>query len=114
MIGYCGIDCSKCDAYIATANNDDELREKTAKLWSELNNTIISPKQINCYGCRCDGIKTIFCENICEIRKCAKKKGVESCGGCKEMESCEKIGLFLSNNPDAKKNIDDYIKQNIK
>lgn len=24
-IGYCGIDCEKCDAYIATIHNDDAL-----------------------------------------------------------------------------------------
>ena len=22
MIGYCGLDCEKCDAYIATVNDD--------------------------------------------------------------------------------------------
>ncbi|MEG1806496.1 MAG: DUF3795 domain-containing protein, partial [Clostridia bacterium] len=26
MIAYCGLDCEKCDAYIATINNDDALR----------------------------------------------------------------------------------------
>ena len=31
MIGYCGLDCEKCDAYIATVNDDQTLREKTAK-----------------------------------------------------------------------------------
>lgn len=31
MIGYCGLDCEKCDAYLATINNDQALREKTAK-----------------------------------------------------------------------------------
>lgn len=36
MIGYCGLDCEKCDAYIATVNDDQALREKTAKLWAEL------------------------------------------------------------------------------
>ena len=36
MIGYCGLDCEKCDAYKATANDDQVLREKTAKLWAEL------------------------------------------------------------------------------
>ena len=35
MIGYCGLDCEKCDAYLATINNDQALREKTAKLWAE-------------------------------------------------------------------------------
>lgn len=28
MIAYCGLDCEKCDAYIATINDDQELREK--------------------------------------------------------------------------------------
>ena len=32
MTGYCGLDCEKCDAYIATVNDDQALREKTAKL----------------------------------------------------------------------------------
>ena len=34
MIGYCGLDCEKCDAYIATVNDDQALREKTAKMWA--------------------------------------------------------------------------------
>ena len=41
MIGCCGLDCEKYDAYIATINDDQALREKTAKLWSELNNAPI-------------------------------------------------------------------------
>ena len=36
MIAYCGLDCEKCDAYLATVHNDDALREKTAKLWAEM------------------------------------------------------------------------------
>ena len=44
MIGYCGLDCEKCDAYIATVNDDQALREKTAKLWAELNNAPILPE----------------------------------------------------------------------
>ena len=39
MIGYCELDCEKCDAYLATVHNDQDLREKTAKLWAKLNNT---------------------------------------------------------------------------
>ena len=42
MIAYCGLDCEKCDAYIATINDDQKLREKTAKLWAELNNAATS------------------------------------------------------------------------
>ena len=71
MIGYCGLDCEKCDAYLATVNDDQALREKTAKLWAELNNAPILPEHINCEGCRVNGAKTVFCEHMCEIRKCA-------------------------------------------
>ena len=36
-IGYCGLDCEECDAYLATIHDDQALREKTAKLWAQLN-----------------------------------------------------------------------------
>ncbi|RAZ48914.1 hypothetical protein DK853_47240, partial [Klebsiella oxytoca] len=48
MIAYCGLDCEKCDAYLATINDDQMLREKTAKLWAKLNNAPILPEHINC------------------------------------------------------------------
>ena len=48
LIAICGLDCEKCDAYIATKNNDQALRVKTAKLWAELNNAPILPEHINC------------------------------------------------------------------
>ena len=105
MIAYCGLDCEKCDAYQATLNNDKELREKTAKLWSELNQTLITPEQINCEGCRADGAKTVYCDSICEIRKCALKNGIETCGDCPDMEKCQKVGVIIGNNPDALKNL---------
>ena len=104
-IGYCGPDCEKCDAYIATVNDDQALREKTAKLWAALNNTPILPVHINCEGCRANGAKTVFCENMCEIRKCALEKGVSTCGGCPELESCPTVRVILENNPAALENL---------
>ena len=82
MIGYCGLDCEKCDAYIATVNDDQALREKTAKLWAE-----------------------VFCEHICEIRKCASKKGFFTCGDCSELESCPTARAILENNPAVLENL---------
>ncbi len=105
MIGYCGIDCEKCDAYLATINNDDELRKKTAKLWGELNNAPIEPEMINCTGCRTNGVKTIFCSELCEIRKCAIDKKFETCGKCPEMKSCANVGEVLKNNSEAAQNL---------
>lgn len=104
-IAYCGLDCEQCDAYRATVGNDQVLRERTAKLWSELNNVEILPEQINCLGCRADGVKTVFCSNLCEIRKCAVKRSVETCGGCPDMEGCKTLAAVVSSNHSALKNL---------
>ena len=105
LIAYCGLDCEKCDAYIATKNNDQALREKSAKLWSELNNATILPEHINCEGCRVNGKKTVFCDSLCQIRQCAMKKGVLTCGECLKMDICPKVGVVHAHNADAKKNL---------
>lgn len=105
LIAFCGLNCAKCDAFIATQNNDDALREKTAKLWSDLNNVQILPEHINCDGCRVNGRKTVFCDKFCPIRQCAMQKGVDTCGDCSEMEHCLKIAMVHENNEEAKRNL---------
>jgi hypothetical protein len=105
LIAYCGLDCEKCDARIATIHNDGPLREKTARLWSEMNHAPITAEMINCMGCRADGVKTPYCDSMCEIRKCALKKGFDTCGDCSNLESCETVGVILGNNPDALHNL---------
>lgn len=105
MIGYCGLDCEKCDAYLATIHNDQALREKTAKKWSEMNHVEILPEYINCEGCRVNGVKTYFCEQMCEIRKCAAKKGFTTCGDCAEHESCGTLAMITAHCPDAVENL---------
>ena len=105
MIAYCGLDCEKCDAYLATVNDDNALREKTARLWSELNQVEITAEQINCEGCRTDGLKTVYCDSLCEIRKCAVKKGMDTCGSCPEMDTCRTVSMVIGNNQEALKNL---------
>ena len=105
MIAYCGLDCETCDAYLATIHDDQALREKTAKLWAELNDAPILPEHINCEGCRVDGVKTVYCDSLCAIRQCALKKGVAACGECLDLEKCQTVGAVISNNPDALKNL---------
>jgi hypothetical protein len=105
LIAYCGLDCERCEARVATVNDDDALRAKVAKEWSELNGVAITPGMINCDGCRADGARTPFCESLCPIRQCALGRGVGTCGSCGEMDACEKLGGIIGNNPDALKNL---------
>lgn len=105
FIGCCGLDCEKCDAYIATKNDDEQLREKTAELWSQYNNVIIKPEMINCVGCRIDGVKTPFCRSMCEIKKCSNKKGFSTCGECDTREKCKTLKEITESNPDAMDNL---------
>ena len=106
LIAYCGLDCEACEARIATLRNDDALRVKVAKLWSELNGAEITPEMIHCVGCRVEGPKTPFCEALCPIRQCALGRGAETCGACGEMERCEKLAMITKNNPDAFRNLE--------
>lgn len=105
LIACCGLDCEKCDARIATVNDDDALRERTARLWGEMNNVSITKDMINCMGCRTDGVKTFYCDSLCEIRKCAMGKGLGTCGDCDELERCKTVGMVLENSPDALSNL---------
>ncbi len=94
LIAYCGLDCSRCPAFVATKGNDDELRKKTAQEWTERyradgrNRPPVKPEDINCEGCLSDGLIYLHC-NECKIRKCAMGKGVENCKDCEEYKCVE-------------------------
>lgn len=105
FIAFCGLDCEACDARLATVNNDRALRQKVASLWSELNGVDITPEMINCEGCRMDGVKTPYCDSLCQIRQCAMDKEYETCGDCPEMRACEKVGAIIRNNEEALRNL---------
>ena len=102
MIAYCGLNCETCDARIATVRDDAALREKTAKLWSELNGAVITPEMIRCTGCRTEGAKTLFCESMCPIRPCARSRGVETCGDCGDWEGCKDLEAVIGSTPEAR------------
>lgn len=105
LISCCGLDCAKCDARIATVNNDDELRKATSQKWSvEYNAPGLTFDMINCTGCRVDGVKFRHCSE-CEIRNCAIAKGYETCGQCSEMETCAIVSTIHKYVPYAATNL---------
>ena len=104
-IACCGLDCETCDARIATITDDNALREKTAALWSKLNGVPITPEMMNCTGCRVEGAKTPFCDNLCPIHNCVREKGLDTCADCAQMDGCQTLGRIAANNPPALENL---------
>jgi hypothetical protein len=114
-LAYCGIDCEKCPVRIATSKDDDVLRQKTAKEWSNLYAKILEsfgihslkPEDMNCCGCRSERGLFIGCAS-CSIRKCSQKKGFITCASCDEYESCDMLKGFYSFeiHQSAKENLD--------
>ena len=109
LIAYCGLDCEQCEARLATVSHDEALRKKVAESWSKLNGVEITPEMIHCEGCRADGIKTPYCDSICPIRQCALVKHVETCGGCEEMDTCDKLGAILRSSPEARNRLNPFV-----
>lgn len=105
LIAICGLDCEKCEARIATLNNDDALRAKVAAEWSVLNQAEITPEMINCVGCRVEGPKTPFCASMCPIKKCARSKGYETCGECADLKTCNDICMITGSDPQVYENL---------
>ena len=104
-LGYCGLDCEKCEARLATINNDDALRDKVAKEWSEMNGMEILPSMINCVGCKIDGQRTYFCDVLCPIRKCAVGKSVDNCGICESFLRCTTVEMITKHSQEALANL---------
>ena len=103
IIACCGIECSSCDAYVATISNDDELRKKTSENWSNMFSADIQPKDINCLGCRSEVLFS-HC-NECEMRKCNIEKDLENCSKCGDY-ACERLEGFFQMVPGAKAALD--------
>lgn len=105
MIACCGLLCYDCPARIATINDDDALRQKTAAQWSKLYNTTLVASDINCVGCIVtEGPHFGHCAE-CQVRNCAMEHQVPNCAACNEYP-CEIISGFVAMVPEAKATLD--------
>ena len=103
-LSCCGLDCDACDAFIATRNDDDLLREEVACRWRMLYGAPVRADDINCTGCRSDGCKVHFCEHMCTVRKCVMERGFENCAPC-DCYPCAALETILSFAPHVRETL---------
>ncbi len=92
-LAYCGINCKECPAFLATINNDDDLRASTREKW-DTPEFPLAVEDINCDGCKAkSGVHFKWCGQ-CTVRACASEHGVETCAHCDEY-ICETLSEWL-------------------
>jgi hypothetical protein len=94
-----------------TQKNDDAGRKQVAEMLTKQYGEKSKPENINCDGCIGDSPRIYEWCSLCEIRKCAREKRVESCARCSEYQ-CEKLLGYLSKSSKDKE-IWDEIKREI-
>jgi hypothetical protein len=104
MIAYCGIDCSKCDSYLATQSGSYEKLEKVASKLSRLYCANVIPAYVICDGCKTGENHSFFCSNLCKMRKCCIENGYNYCIECADFP-CKELQSELDNNTNAKDNL---------
>ena len=105
LLAPCGIDCQICDAYIATQNNDLQLRQKLVDNYKKKFDKDIPLDDLACDGCLSVGKHIGFCK-VCEIRACAYQKGYATCAECSDFP-CEKGSFIWTTNSVSKANLEE-------
>jgi len=103
IIAYCGLDCGKCEAFLATQKNDRAELERVAQKWSE-GGAKLTAEDVTCDGCFGKRLSK-YARSGCAIRACGIDKKVKNCAYCGEYQ-CEKIAKFLQNAPKAAEKLD--------
>ncbi len=102
MIAFCGLDCARCPAYVATQANDRPALEKLLAKWRV---DFIAPdmpfEAVVCDGCTSlDGQHGGYCLD-CPIRTCGSERGVANCAYCSDY-GCDKLEAFISKSPEMR------------
>lgn len=102
LTAYCGLNCGKCEAYIATQANDEKAKERVAEKWRvDYHSPEITVANATCDGCAAEGRIGGFCLQ-CPVRACARVKLVPTCAHCDAYGSCETVAGFLGFAPSLK------------
>ena len=114
MIAYCGLNCATCQIYLATKEKDPkkqrEMREGIARYIREHFDPKTRVEDItDCDGCTAESGRLFSGCQKCDVRKCARQKGLQNCAYCSEYP-CEKLNKLYDSGgveADAKKRLDE-------
>lgn len=106
LLAYCGLRCDTCPIHLATLEQDvfqqQAMRRSIAEQCSALYGRNLQPEDItDCDGCRATTERIFSACFICEIRKCARGKKMDSCAFCSNY-ACEPLVKLFSLDPGAK------------
>jgi len=106
MIAYCGLVCRTCPIYLVTREKNKEKqkekRKEIVKLLKEHYGLEFKLEDItDCDGCTAETGRLFSACKDCPIRKCARKKKLESCAYCEEY-ACKTLEEFFAKEPSAK------------
>ncbi len=103
LIAVCGLNCSQCEAYLATQANDEAARERVAIKWQQLYNAPgLTAAYVTCDGCVAFGGRQGGHCAECEIRACGSVHQIPNCAHCREFDTCQKLAGFLNFVPEAR------------
>jgi len=105
LIAYCGLDCSKCEGYLATQADDAKKIAAVARKWSRQFHSDVKPEHVYCDGCKTGARKSFYCNNLCKIRACCSNKKFNTCVECVDFP-CTDVSFVLDHAPEAKENLE--------
>jgi len=99
-LAYCCLNCYECELFIATRDNNEQLKAKVVQKWNIKKDENFNLQDFGCLGCNSEKL-AFFCTN-CPVKKCAIQKGFQLCAQCDELDSCDKE--LWKNYPEIKEN----------
>jgi len=91
-ISVCGLNCAKCDIYLASHGNE-KLRNEIIDWFKKERNKTIKPEQVRCEGCR--GTLDTHWSSDCKMMLCAKNRELQYCFECEDFP-CINVNKFSS------------------
>lgn len=110
MLAFCGLACDSCPIHLATIEKDIDkkilMRKDIAEQLAKIYQTNPKPEIISdCDGCKIDNGRLFTGCNDCKIRKCAKKRNLESCAFCNDY-ICENLNKHYTYDPDSRNRLE--------